>query len=62
MACASVAGFHHRSSRKQAQPGQRAQDREPVGVHVVDQLEYLLPLALQVHLVELAVPRVQAHL
>ncbi len=45
-----------------AQQGQRAQDREPVGVHVADQAEDLLPLALQMGLVDLAVPRVQVDL
>ena len=42
--------------------GQRAEDREPVGVHVADQAEDLLPLPLQMGLVELAVPRVQVYL
>ena len=45
-----------------AQQGQRRQDREPVGVDVGEQPEDLLPLPLQVRLVELAVPRVQFHL
>ena len=45
-----------------AQQRERAQDREPVAVEVVEQAEDLLPLALQVRLVELAVPRVQLDL
>ena len=44
------------------QQRQGAQDREPVGVQVVDQAEHLLPLALQVSLVQLAVLRVQLDL
>ena len=45
-----------------AQHGQRAEDREPVGVHVVDQAEDLLPLPLQPRLVDLAVLRMQVDL
>ena len=45
-----------------AQQGQRAEDREAVGVHVVDQAEDLLPLPLQPGLVDLAVLRVQVDL
>ena len=45
-----------------AQQGQRAEDREAVGVHVADQAEDLLPLPLQLRLVDLAVLRVQLHL
>ena len=45
-----------------AQERDRAQDREPVAVEVVDQAEDLLPLALQPGLVELAVARVELDL
>ena len=46
----------------QAEPAEqrdRAQDREPVAVDVVDQPQHLLPLALQVALVDPTVPRVE---
>ena len=45
-----------------AQQGERPQDREPVAVHVVDEPEDLLALALQVPLVDAAVARVELHL
>lgn len=40
----------------------RAQDREPVAVEIVDQAEDLLALALQAGLVQLAVARVELNL
>jgi hypothetical protein len=46
----------------QAEPAKqrdRAQDREPVAVDVVDEPQHLLPLALQVPLVDAPVPRVE---
>ena len=41
------------------EPGQRGQDGDPVLVQIVQQLEDPLPLALQVGVVDLAVPRRQ---
>ena len=51
---------HQRGVQRQLpQQGERPQDGEPVVIEVIEQAEYFLPLALQVSVVELPVPRVQ---
>jgi AmiR/NasT family two-component response regulator len=45
-----------------AQEGERLEDLEAVGVHVAQQSEDSLPLALELHVVDLAMPRGEVEL